>query len=113
MQHLLQVLYVKYTVQSTNEAVFFNHTETTQGPSKQGRRRLLRGADSFLGKWEPAGLDKYTQTEPRPVCGLNTSRLCLFTLSALSLLYLFSLACPLALRSTLNFTFLCTFELIQ
>lgn len=37
-----------------------------QRPSKQDKLGPLRGADSFLGKWEPAGLDKHTRTHAHP-----------------------------------------------
>lgn len=38
------------------------YVNITQRPSKQGKLGPLRGADSFLGKWEPAGFDKHTHT---------------------------------------------------
>lgn len=88
---LMKLLLYKHT----HALICTPHTHKTQRSSKQGRP--LRGEDSFLGKWEPAGLDKHThtrthiQTKPRPVHGLNTFRLCLFTLSTLP----HSSICPL------------------
>ena len=90
------------------------YIHTTQRPSKQGRLGPLRGADSFLGKWEPAGFDKHTHTHAHTNTHQTAScawtqhfpAMFIYSMHSRSLLYLSSLSCPLASHTLrLQFTF--------
>lgn len=103
---LMKLLLYKHT----HALICTPYTHKTQRPSKWGRP--LRGEDSFLGKWEPAGLDKHTHTNQTTSCAWTQHfpALFIYSIHSPSLLYLFSLSCPQLLGFTFPFdadTFLC------
>ncbi len=103
------------SMQRSNEAVIMcthSYIHTHSRPSKQSRLGPLRGADSFLGKWEPAGFDKHTHTHIHTCTHTNQTTSCawtqhfpamfIYSIHSRSLFYLSPLSCPLPLTLSVS-----------